>query len=283
MLIFLWRITPRVQILEKEAISSVLWCHPKIIQSSTWLCLASHILSWYTHTSYRNRSERMTNPEKWPIFIQFRKSEVVFLETPARQRWREESRSYRRDEWVWENAREAFRINITEVKDHCSPCQAKTWRRWTIGSGQQSAVSQGRWGVRRRGVPDLCLSISWSFDLKAGKDTARNKCLGHDILSMLGHRILAVWWQMTEQRAWSRLWSNSIRMKLWASAPEHSRKELKWTQLPRFLLPLWWMTSRDAGLASLEGALSRFVFCCLLSVEEASSLSFRFLSAWNHS
>lgn len=31
---------------------------------------------------------------------------------------------------------------------------------------------------------DLGLSVSSSFDLKAGKDTARNKCLGHGILSM---------------------------------------------------------------------------------------------------
>lgn len=76
-------------------------------------------------------------------------------------------------------------------------------------------------------VHDLCLSICWSFDLKAGKDMARNKCLGHDILSMLGHRILAIWWQMTEQWTWSHLWSNSIKMKLWASAAEHSRNELK--------------------------------------------------------
>lgn len=31
---------------------------------------------------------------------------------------------------------------------------------------------------------DLCLSLNRSFDLEAGKDVARNKCLGHDILSM---------------------------------------------------------------------------------------------------
>lgn len=78
-----------------------------------------------------------------------------------------------------------------------------------------------------QGVQAPCLSIRWSFDLKAGKDMARNKCLGHNILSMLGHHILAIWWQMTEPGAWSHLWSNSIKMKSWASGLEHYRKELK--------------------------------------------------------
>lgn len=99
--------------------------------------------------------------------------------------------------------------------------------RWMCQAGQAGAIYKGKWGVGRRGVDGLCLSISWSFDLKAGKAMARNKCLGHDILSMLGHCILAIWWQMTEQWAWSHLWSNSIEMKPWAFGPEHSRKELR--------------------------------------------------------
>lgn len=116
---------------------------------------------------------------------------------------------------------------MTEVKDRCRWVRLKYGHDERARLGEQGAIYQGKWRVGRRGVRGLCLSISWSFDLEAGKAMSRNKCLGHDILSMLGHCILAIWWQMTEQRAWSHLWSNSIDMKPRASGSEHSRKELK--------------------------------------------------------
>lgn len=121
------------------------------------------------------------------------------------------------------------------------------------------------WGAE--GVHDLCLSISWSFDLKAGKDTARNKCLGHDILSMLGHRILAIRWQMTEQQAGSHLWSNSVKMRLWATASELSRKELMLNlaaSLFFFLFGEWlagmlsWQSSKGAFSLFLQILFSAF-------------------------
>lgn len=49
--------------------------------------------------------------------------------------------------------------------------------------GKHRAVTGGK-GVGQCKGQHLCLSVSSSFDLKAGKDMARNKCLGHDILSM---------------------------------------------------------------------------------------------------
>lgn len=49
--------------------------------------------------------------------------------------------------------------------------------------GKHRAVTGGKEWVSAR-AQHLCLSVSSSFDLKAGKDMARNKCLGHDILSM---------------------------------------------------------------------------------------------------
>lgn len=116
---------------------------------------------------------------------------------------------------------------MTKVKDRCRWVRLKYGHDERARLGEQGAIYQGKWGVGGRGVHGLCLSISWSFDLEAGKAMSRNKCLGHDILSMLGHCILAIWWQMTEQRAWSHLWSNSIDMKPRASGSEHSRKELK--------------------------------------------------------
>lgn len=102
--------------------------------------------------------------------------------------------------------RETFCIDITEVKDHRSPSQAKQYGQDECASWVSWVLSV--WGGEERGgegVHDLCLSVSSSFDLQAGKDMARNKCLGHDILSMLGHCILAIWWQMTEQGTWSHL------------------------------------------------------------------------------
>lgn len=50
-------------------------------------------------------------------------------------------------------------------------------------AGQHHAVAGGQEWISAR-AQDLGLSVSSSFDLKAGKDTARNKCLGHGILSM---------------------------------------------------------------------------------------------------
>lgn len=49
--------------------------------------------------------------------------------------------------------------------------------------GKHHAVAGGQEWISAR-AQDLGLSVSSSFDLKAGKDTARNKCLGHGILSM---------------------------------------------------------------------------------------------------
>lgn len=84
-------------------------------------------------------------------------------------------------------------INIPEVKDHSSPSQAKIWGVGCARLGGQGAVFRGGEGWGAEGVCDPCLSISTSFDRKAGKDAARNKRLGHDILSVLGHHILAIW------------------------------------------------------------------------------------------
>lgn len=49
--------------------------------------------------------------------------------------------------------------------------------------GKHHAVAGGQEWISAR-AQDLGLSVSSSFDLKAGKDTARNKCLGHGIPSM---------------------------------------------------------------------------------------------------
>ena len=146
------------------------------------------------------------------------------------------------------------------------------WASWV-----RSVRGSEEWGAE--GVHDLCLSFSWSFDLKAGKDEARNKCLGHDILSMLGHHILAIWWQMTEQQTGSHLWSNSVKMKLWAAASEHSRKELKLNLAASlFLFGEWW-----AG--GLPGVLflSFSGFCFLPSWKRAALWPYLFPLAWNYS